>query len=166
MPTPTYTPLANLTLSSSASSVTFSSIPTTGYRDLVVVIDGVYLTDGFAQNFVVRLNNDSSSTYSAVRMDGNGSTTGSGADSATFFYIGGANNNQKFTMIVQLMDYSATDKHKTVLARQDTPARGTGATAGRWPSTSAVTSIQFFTLDSVNIKYASGTSFALYGISA
>ena len=39
MPTPTYTPLATVTLGTSAASVTFSSIPAT-YRDLILIFDG------------------------------------------------------------------------------------------------------------------------------
>jgi len=163
MPTPTYDLIASTTLAANSSTVTLGSLPQT-YRDLILVIDGVYLTDGFAQNFVMRLNGLTSSIYSSVRMTGNGSTTASGSETDTFFYIGGANNNQKFTMITQFMDYSATDKHKTLLSRQDTPAAGVGALAHRLASTDAITSIQMYTLDAVNIRYAAGTTFSIYGV--
>jgi hypothetical protein len=63
--------------------------------------------------------------------------------------------------IVHIMDYSATDKHKTVLSRANRASSGVDAIAGRWASTSAITSIKYFasgrTLDI-------GSTVALYGI--
>jgi hypothetical protein len=64
MPTPTYTPLATVTLASTASSVTFSSIPAT-YRDLVVVHNNFGTVNNDA-NSNFRFNGDSGSNYSRV----------------------------------------------------------------------------------------------------
>ena len=60
MPTPTYTPLANVTLGAAASSVTVGSIPAT-YRDVicVVVAEGSTTLQGR-----IRLNSDTGSAYS------------------------------------------------------------------------------------------------------
>jgi hypothetical protein len=165
MPTSTYTPLATVTLGTATASVVFSSIPAT-YRDLILVADGVFLTDGFAQNFWVRVNGSTSSIYTSVRMSGNGSTTSSGTDSDTLFYLGGANNNQKFNIVLQAMDYSATDKHKTFLARQNAAAYQTYAGALRFGSTNAITSITFLTANASTIKYDAGSTFSLYGVIA
>jgi hypothetical protein len=56
MPTPTYTPLATVTLGTTAASVTFSSIPAT-YRDLIFVLSGL----GGSANITLRYNGDSGS---------------------------------------------------------------------------------------------------------
>jgi hypothetical protein len=110
MPQPTYTALANITLGSSASSVTFSSIPAT-YRDLIIVCDtfasGQSSIDG-------RLNGDTGNSYSTVRMFGTGSSAGSDTyEGITNRYAVGITNTTRTTQIIQIMDYSATNKHKT-----------------------------------------------------
>lgn len=161
-----YTALANLTLSSSASSVTFSSI-SGSYRDLVLVIQTAGTTANFP-NMTVRFNGDSGSNYNGpVGMYGNGSSPASWFQGAnrtdmnfTYFNLQSTDRN---LFRAEILDYSATDKHKTVLARQDVPTNGTEALAGRWASTSAITSI-VITVPSVSFN--SGSTFALYGVSA
>jgi len=164
--TPTYVALANLTLSSSAASVTFSSI-SQAYRDLVLVMTPK--GSGFAAGPWLSFNG-STLTYSWVYAEGSGSATASGTDSGSSGirinpenYISAANDNQVFT--VQIMDYSATDKHKTVLGRYGTANAGVGMSAGRWSSTAAITSLK---LDSspTGSTMAAGSTFALYGIVA
>jgi hypothetical protein len=64
MPTPTYTPLANVTLGATAATVTFGSIPAT-MRDLVVIVNGTTSSNVFTG---LRFNSDSGSNYTFVRM--------------------------------------------------------------------------------------------------
>jgi hypothetical protein len=162
MPTPTYTPLANVTLGSTASSVTFSNIPAT-YRDLILVMNGTS-TSGNPFAFL-RFNGDSGSNYNYVFMYGDG--TPSGAVSASFAnqttgFIGNLDTGARNTVIAQVLDYSATDKHKPMLARNG----GGGlviATAGRWANTSAVTSMSVNTNTST---FTAGFTFSLYGVIA
>jgi hypothetical protein len=157
MPTPTYTPLANLTLGSSASTVTFSSI-SQAYRDLILVFSGTTSVD---TQIRVRFNSDSGSNYSWVQMFGNGSVAGS--VSGTDTSLRGTNFNTVVGQnTVQIMDYSATDKHKTVLIRRSRDT-DTIAAAERWANTAAITTI---TLVTNSGTYNSGTTFALYGIVA
>lgn len=162
MPTPTYTALANITLSSSASSVTFSSIPGT-YRDLVLVITAQ--RTGSPINMGLRFNGDTGSNYTGVYMTGTGSgTPPSGTLSSTNAQIDvypyapstGFNN-----YIIHIMDYSATDKHKTFLRRTNEASLATEAAAHRWASTAAITSINL-AMSSMN----TGSTFALYGIAS
>lgn len=165
MPTPTYTPLANLTLGSSAASVTFSSI-NQGFRDLVLVVTGITSIDDF-NNAYLTFNSDTGTNYSTVQMRGDGSSTSSVSSSST--NRGWIAQNPTFilgattTALVSIMDYSATDKHKSWLARTDRAGGSTTALAGRWASTSAITSVQI-KIDSLN--FGSGSTFALYGIAA
>jgi hypothetical protein len=165
MPTPTYRALANITLGSSASSVTFSSIPAT-YRDLILVVNGEFTTN--AQTGV-RFNSDSAANYPQVMMRTIDSTAESGVDTGTSLYSSwsASSSANRFTMVFQVLDYSATDKHKTALWRNgyiDVAARTrVEAFAGRWASTSAVTSLNVFT--STN-GFASGFTFNLFGIAS
>ena len=161
----TYVALANITLGSSASSVTFSSIPAT-YRDLVLVYSAFYSTSGNAA-ITMRLNSDSGANYSTVRMYGNGSTPTSDTNPAPASTSGidaGFFNDSISSGIQQFMDYSATDKHKTVLGRHT--LTGTGfvlAQAARWANTAAITTISL-TPDSRS--FATGSTFALYAIAS
>ena len=166
MPTPTYTPLANITLGSSAASVTFSSI-SQAYRDLVLVVQATPVTNDVGLRF--RINSDTGSNYNYVTMYGTGSTTGSITGTSAYATLGGglASPNTIVTnALVDFEDYSVTDKHKSILARVDIPSGtypGTTGEAYRWASTSALTTIQVY-FGSGNI--ASGSTFALYGIAA
>ena len=157
------TPLANITLGSAAATVTFSSI-SGSYRDLMLVVN--YGTTVAGQDLRIRLNGDTGLNYFDVTMNGNGSTTSSG---------GGGNNNRfdidsygtpgTITGQIQfsVIDYSASDKHKSTLTRMDNSATATRAIAGRWASTSAVTSIVVYVSAST---FLAGTSMSLYGVSA
>ena len=157
MPTPTYTPLATLTLSSSASTVTFGSIPNT-YKDLVLVIAG---TASAADQLVCRFNS-STSNYSEVAMLGySGGAISYTATANRLSQMALSTSQSVATM--QIMDYSATDKHKTALYRTSLGGASTYAVAGRWGDTSAITSI-YLGLESAGVTFSSGTVFSLYGV--
>jgi hypothetical protein len=168
LPTPTYTALATVTLGSSASSVTFSSIPAT-YRDLILIVNGSP-SDNSYPGVTSRLNGDTGANYSRVRMGGDG--TGSGGSTSltgatnlelnSYFGLG-SSTSSRMALIAQLMDYSATDKHKTVLTRSGTNTDGVEALAGRWANTAAVTTWLVYT---TSAAFGAGTTFALYGIAS
>lgn len=164
MPTPTYTPLANITLGSSAASVTFSSI-SQAYRDLVLVVQAA--TGSANTNLRIRLNSDSGANYNFVTMAGSGSATASTSSAGDTLFAPGYPNYDLGTglsdAIIHFMDYSATDKHKSMLARTDRPDAQVTAAAGRWASTSAVTGITVYVAATT---FNAGTSLALFGIAA
>jgi hypothetical protein len=163
MPTMTYTPLATVTLGTTASSVTFSSIPAT-YRDLILVIAG---TSTAATNWRVRFNSDSGSNYSFVAMYGTGSAATSNAFSGEnkgTIVLGSYGGVTSLTQsILQIMDYSATDKHKTFLARTDSSTAATEALANRWANTAAITTVNVFP---ESTTWTVGSTFSLYGVIA
>jgi hypothetical protein len=162
MPTPTYRPLATVTLGSTAASVTFSSIPAT-YRDLIVVLNGTGVSSGVF-GLLGRLNGDTGSNYSTVRMFGTGSGSGtSDSSSGTTFTAGAVSDSTINTVIIQVMDYSATDKHKTILTRNSSSASSVNAHAARYASTSAITSI---TVLGDTTSLAVGYTASLYGVIA
>lgn len=160
MATPTYTALATTTLSSAVGSVTFSSIPAS-YRDLVLIASGATTTSDTV--VLTRFNNDATDHYSYVQMYGEASA---GSDTNTLEHIftifGGTGSVGN--VIFNIMDYSATDKHKTVLTRENNLGISwTGARATRWPSTTAVNEIDLVPRSG---NFASGSTFSLYGIEA
>jgi hypothetical protein len=161
MPTPTYSPLATVTLGASASSVTFSSIPAT-YRDLILVsqVQSVSGTDSVG----IRLNGDATTDKSNVFMNGSGSSASSYTqNNAASINAGDVYSADRNTVsISQIFDYSATDKHKTVLTRFSRAANNVIAIASRQPTTSAITSV----VAQCGASFASGSTFSLYGVIA
>ena len=118
-----------------------------------------------ATNVQVRFNGDSGNNYFYVAMFGNGSTTSSFAESNISSISQLALTTASSNTLTQIMDYSATDKHKTVLMRSNSGNSFVQATAGRWGSTSAITS---FVLSPTTggATFNTGTVFSLYGVIA
>ena len=159
MATPTYTLIDSEVLASTAASVTFSSIPA-DYRDLILVCDASS-TSGSARGMTLQFNSDTGSNYSRVLMSGDGSVAASSTITNDKMLVGRlAATGGRGISTIQVMDYSATDKHTSVLSRGNDAASQTLAVAGRWANTAAVTSI---TLDPGS-NFESGNSFYLYGI--
>ena len=151
-----YTALANITLTSSASSVTFGSIPS-GYRDLRVVCKVTSATDSGIR---LRFNSDTGSNYSYVGAGGNGTSAIPASGTASWVLTSFSNYTNLFT-IAQIMDYSATDKHKTVLTRGESAGEYATMLANRWANTAAITSV---TVLSDEAAWAIGSTFELYGV--
>jgi hypothetical protein len=161
MPTPTYTPLATVTLGTAVSSVTFSSIPAT-YRDLILILSTKLVSS--AGTIRIRLNGDSGTNYSDAVMNGNGSTTASNSRTGQTGAFAGSVGTSDTNTVIQLMDYSATDKHKTLLTRENEPANLVAARAARYASNTAVTSV--LVGNDAGVNFAIGCTFNLYGVIA
>lgn len=162
MGTATYIPLANVTLASSASSVSFSSI-SQAYRDLVLVVTGK--TTAAGAWFICQFNGDTATNYNYVSMYGNGSTATSLTEIGNnYIYLASYDGTNASTAVANIMDYSATNKHKTVLIRGNNSGDRAEARASRWASTSAITSVVIKNADATNIL--TGTTLALYGIAS
>ena len=161
MPTPTYDLIATTTLGASSPEVVFSSIPAT-YRDLVLVLAGTRTGNNQIQ---FRFNSDIGTNYSTVIASGNGSGTSSSAETLSFLFSTSyaLQTDTQLNTILQVMDYSATDKHKTTLLRFSQAGSGVSMAAGRWANTAAITSVQIYT---ANNDFGSGSVFSLYGIVA
>jgi hypothetical protein len=160
MPTNTYTPLSTVTLTTSGNSIIFSSIPAT-YRDLIVVINAT--ANSNVATIGLRFNGDSGNNYTYVSMAGNGSTASSSTNTQSVALIGYTNSTNPWVNIAQIMDYSATDKHKTILSRDDNAAANVGAVANRWANTAAITSVE---VNAAVNSFASGTTVSIYGVIA
>ena len=116
----TYALIDSTTLASSASSVTFSSI-TQDYRDLVLVAE--HGTSSTTATAYLRFNSDSGSNYSNVVAYGDGSSALSTSGTETYINTRSLAASGEVSLSVnQIMDYSATDKHKTTLTRSNRDA--------------------------------------------
>jgi hypothetical protein len=160
----TYEIIATNTLVSSASSVTFGSIPNT-YTDLVIVTNIKSTATG---NLVMRFNSDSSSVYSITRLTADGSSAASAglANYSEIYtdsqgYYDSANFNQ--AKIINIMNYGNTTTHKTCLIRSNRAQTGVDAIVALWRSTAAITSIL---LSGNGNTLVAGSTFNLYGIKA
>jgi hypothetical protein len=147
-------PLQNITLGSTATSVTFASIPAT-YKDLKVVMTVSRAAGSSDVGF--ELNGDAGTV--SVYMAGFGSSTGSGTASGILTYV----SNTPMFNTVDILDYSATDKHKPGITRYGGAGIFTASQAFRWPSLAAVTSVRFYLGSG---SFDAGSTFALYGVVA
>jgi hypothetical protein len=160
----TYEPIVSTTLTSAASDVTFSSIPST-YTDLVIVgsIKTATLTNPACY---VRFNDDTGSNYSVTNMYGNGTSAGSVRFSGQTFirynYVTDPNTTNFATMIMNINNYSNSTTYKTALTKFGLASIALDSTVGLWRSTSAITQVTFILESATN--FASGCVFTLYGI--
>ena len=151
------------------NSVTFSSIPST-YRHLQVRYLSRDTSTG--QYFTVQFNSDTStSSYTWHYLNGDGSTATAGnATTGTFpgaviNYTAGAGTSIFSAGVVDILDYTNTNKYKTIRTLNGYDANGSGVvnlTSSLWLNTTAITSIKFLFDGSNNIDQYS--SFALYGV--
>lgn len=159
-------PLASFTLASAQASVVFSGIPQTGFRDLRLVITIPNGYSGSGSGIKFNADTDYTNNYSRVVMGGNGTSaysfSNSGPSNPTANHDLGALRADG-NLIADIMDYSATDKHKTVIARQNGAANESAAQATRWASTAAITSITLST-DGSPANLPAGSTLNLYGV--
>jgi hypothetical protein len=156
------TAIASVTLQSDSPSVTFSGIPNT-YRDLIIVVEGLmnHSGDGF---ITLRLNADAGSNYNTVYAANTSSAPRTNVTGADLVYGGATRRVMTYTSI---MDYSVTDKHKTLLTRSNNqPDNFVFMYASRWANTAAVNSITLLTTltnFSASGFMSAGTTISLYG---
>jgi hypothetical protein len=157
-----YVPLANITITGTPSSVTFSSISGV-YRDLVLIASGFTAAQSEVR---MQFNDDTGANYSNLNMYGSGSGTASTSSSGAGFINHSVINwyvDDPASVIYQIMDYATTDKHKSMLTRQNRYGQGTAMHISRWASTSAITKIKLYAQSST---FVAGTTFTLYGVAA
>lgn len=160
----TYEKIATTTLTTSASSVTFSSI-SGAYTDLIFV-SNVIDTNGLAYNGWYRVNGDTGSNYSRTSLYADGSTTysnrGSSQTKAYFLAIyGDLSQTAPTVTITNFNNYSNTTTYKTFITRTNLASDVVGAHCNLWRSISAINQIELG-LDSGS--FATGSTFTLYGI--
>lgn len=156
----TYQPIATTTLGSSASSYTFTSIPST-YTDLLIITAG---TNSSNASYKLQFNSDTGSNYSVTYLYGDGSsaTTGRASNQSDIPAMGRTGTSQGNGSI-HIMNYANTTTYKTAIGRGNLASQLTIVAVGLWRSTSAINSVKLIpeagTMDS-------GTVLTLYGIKA
>jgi len=162
----TYEKIATTTLGSATSSITFSSIPQT-YTHLQ--IRGIGRSSTANANITLRVNSDTSSSYTEHYLYGDGATVAAGgAVAGTFAYLGtnapsGATASVFGTSIMDILDYTNTNKTKVVRMLWGSDQNGAGFVSlfsGSLNTTSAITAFNLFN----GFNWASNSRFDLYGI--
>lgn len=151
MATPTYELIDSTTLTSTSTQVTFSSIPQT-FQDLIVVVDSQE-----NENFQLELGGVTSGV-SNVRLHGASSSYDASSSTGN---QGVATYYDSMVTIFEIMDYSSTDKYKTVIARTNGRQSSVGIIAGTWAHTSAINTLKLKTNTS---SFAVNSTFSLYGL--
>jgi len=157
-----YYSIATQTVSGATSSVTFSSIPST-YTHLQLRITALGGQNG--NSLSVQFNGDTGTSYSYHYVTGNGSSVSAGGYAGGTSLFGDAvgwRNGYPAALIVDIFDYTNTNKNKTARALNGTDANGSGEIAlnsSAWYSTSAINAIRLYSGGTFN----TGT-FALYGV--
>lgn len=168
----TYTLISSNVLSSSAASVTFSSIPAT-YTDLVLRVSARNNDSGTINgSFKFTLNNLGTTIYSVTQLRGTGSAASSTRASSdviisSLFISGGLATSSTFgSSEIYIPNYAGTAQKPISaisMAESNDAAVSMVAQADLVNLTSAVTSIEISTTSTNNL--VTGSSFYLYGIS-
>jgi hypothetical protein len=124
------------------------------------------------QDFIsFRLNGDTGSNYAYHLLSGDGSSASvDAAINLTYgsdFFTTAANNTAGIfgASVIDILDYANTNKFKTIRTLSGADRNGAGRMqlhSSLWRSTSAITSIKFYSANSANLVQYS--HFALYGI--
>lgn len=168
----TYNLIASNTVGSGgASTITFSSIPST-YTDLVVRVSGRSTRTGFTYDYPRIKFNSSSSGYTDKRLYGTGSGTAASdtnteTTSITASQVPGPNStsNTFGNMDIYIPNYASAN-YKSVSIDCVTEEAGTTAyailDAALWSNTAAINQIDITLYSTSN--YAQYSTFTLYGI--
>jgi hypothetical protein len=109
----------------------------------------------------LRFNGDTGNNYNYLFMYGDATPVSD--DALNTFGFFGNFETQPNPTIIQIPDYSATDKHKTYLSRNDRSLGIVIATVGLWANSAAITTVS---LNKNNGNFNSGATFSLYGIAS
>jgi hypothetical protein len=164
-----YELISTQVLSSSASTVTFSSIPQT-FRHLQIrtVVRGTAASE-FVE-MLMRFNGDSGANYSSHVLRGTGSSVISqvNANSDTrirFSSFGNSAPSGVFAQkVIDILDYSSSAKNTTsraLVGNNGSSIFRIDLVSGLWMNTASVTSVAF-SLGSGD--FGSGTRFSIYGL--
>jgi hypothetical protein len=162
--------------SGGASDVTFSSIPST-YTHLQVRVMSRDTRAVSGNSFGMRVGNgsiDTGNNYNTHMLRGDGSTisygnAGTNYNNMDFPLEPGANISSSMfgVSIFDILDYTNTNKYKTVRCLFGYDANGSGYTgicSGLWMNTSAINTIRFAA--GASASFVEYSKFALYGIKA
>lgn len=153
------------------SAITFSSIPST-YKHLQIRGIGRTTNSGSTGNPEIKFNGDTNvNNYTLHILYGDGSSaaaygSGTGGGSDTSITTGNSAGANIFGVaIIDILDYSSTNKYKTVRSLTGADLNGSGTMrvySNLWLNTSAISSITLTPTSSAS--YSQYSQLALYGI--
>jgi hypothetical protein len=164
-PAEAYELISTQVLSSTTSSVTFSSIPQ-DFKHLQIRFTALASTSNGTRSLRIRYNNDSGANYNSHYIFNSGSLVNSSysSSSALVGYQVWPDPSAAGNSIVDILDYSSSSKNKThryfygVYGTQIRVEFGSGL----WRNTDAITS---FTIEQfTGYSMQAGSRFSLYGI--
>ena len=167
-----FSSIATVTVGSGgSSSISFTSIPST-YTHLQIRAISRGANSAANDEPTMQFNGDTGSnyyTYHQIFGDGTSAFANSGGTGSKINYIfgpaGSALANSFAASILDILDYSNTNKNKTVKNLEGFDVNGSGGyivfRSGFWINTAAISSI---TLTPQTGSFAQYSSFALYGI--
>lgn len=163
-------PISAITLSTSSDSVTFNNIPGT-YSHLQLRLLARTSRAEIDDGFEIQLNGDTGTNYRYHYLNGSGSTTfayteGSMTGLVAPVVAGASAGASIFgAVIMDILDYSNTNKYTTTRASGGIDNNGSGAVrtqSGLWLNTAAVTSMKI--QSNALGDFVTNSSFSLYGI--
>ena len=149
--------------------VTFSSIPQT-YKHLQIRVTGRTTFATTNWELWLQFNGDAGTNYVYHFLQGNGSSATAGAfTTQNLIRIGDITGSSSAASIFgvsicDILDYTSTNKNKTVRSLSGNDANGSGIVALKsnlWLNTAAITSIKVSTASD---SFATGSVISLYGI--
>ena len=163
--------LETTTLTSSASSVTFSGLGAySDYKHLQIRWVGRGDASVTYSNAAMRVNGDAGSNYAKHDLRGDGSSVSSnGSAGGSSFYIGnvpfGSSTANAFgAAVIDILDFASTSKNTTFrVLSGDTIAPQVTLSSGLYVSTSAVTSVTMFASFTAGRNWDTNSRFSLYG---
>lgn len=152
-----------------AASVTFSSIDQSFTHLQLRAICRSSYAGGFGLTVSMTMNSDGASNYSQHWLYGDGASATASATapnaSIGLGWTGGTSMtaNVFSDIVIDILDYTNTNKYKTTRTLMGTDINGSGAiflTSGNWRNTNAVTTLTFTNAG----NFAQYSQFALYGV--
>jgi hypothetical protein len=168
----TYTPIASTVLTTTANSITFSSIANT-YTDLRLVLmhSGTYTSITYGSHYL-QFNSDTATNYSYTALRGSGTSASSDRGSTLsepmigYNIVNTVDGSLYSVTTIDILSY-AGNTNKSFISRHfsdtGTSAGTIATTVGLWRSTSAINTIKVYPGDA---PYRVGTTATLYGITA
>jgi hypothetical protein len=166
----TYDNIATLNGTGSSNTITFSSISTSAYTDLILIINAT-TTTASAGSVTTRVGTsgtiDTGSNYSGNTQYGNGSTTAvssvTNATAMPLSSINWASTTSPFQAEVHYMSYRNTSWFKTILVKSGNEGTGTGLMVNTWRNLNTINTLSIIHSAS---NWSTTSTFSLYGITA
>jgi hypothetical protein len=155
-----YESIATASGTGSSGTITFSSIPST-YTHLQLRFFGFTSS---ATNLNFRFNNDNGFNYDYHQLTADGASASAAAATNVTLMLGGYFTASQYGVgVMDILDYTNTNKNTTMRSLHGSDANGSGLIlfrSGLWRNTAAVNTINI----TATGNFTTASQFALYGI--